>query len=432
MLQLNVQQEEALKTMNTWFESNEKYMTLEGAAGTGKTTVVVEFLKYLKSEKQKRIVATGATNAVVVLLKENLSKHDIPCTTIHRFLGLKVQNNKDVSILKKEDDDICAFDLVVVDECSMIDTQLWNIIMSHSSTKTKWLFVGDPCQLSPVKCDLSDTFNVKTIVALNKVERQSSTNPMKSILHQLRDSIRDESFYIPQLASNVDEHKSGIIYFNKSQVEEWFNLTVRYFKSEKYKGVNSGRVITFKNSTESYFNRMIRNQVVGTDEEFIENERIILKTPHVEKGSVVLATNDTFTIEKIKPIKIEPHRIHWRLPEYSVDGYLLTGRCGYIETTIKVVSPSCISKFDTWKKQSVKKWKSEGERNVWPTWNSFIESVCDVSYPYATTVRRLQGTTIEVGFPILDDLTSCSGKHNKIRNLYAALTRASRLVVALQ
>ena len=432
MFELNVQQKEALKTMTDWFESNEKYMTLEGAAGTGKTTIVVEFCKHLKSEKQRRIVATGATNAVVLLLRENLSKHNIPSTTIHRFLGLKVTNNKDVSILKKEDDDICAFDLVVVDECSMIDKQLWETITSHSSTKTKWLFVGDPCQLSPVKCDLSDTFNVKTIVCLNKVERQSATNPMKSILHKLRDSIRDESFHIPQLASNINEQKSGILYFNKNQVEEWFNLTVRYFKSEKYKGVNSGRVITFKNSTEAYFNRMIRNQVVGDEEEFIINEKVILKTPHVEKGSLVLSTNDTFTIEKIKPIKIEPHRIHWRLPEYSVDGYLLTGRCGYIETALKVVSPESITDFDNWKKKTVKQWKSENERNIWQAWNSFTESICDVSYPYATTVRRLQGTTIEVGFPILDDLISCPGRHNKIRNLYAALTRASRLVVALQ
>ena len=86
MFELNVQQKEALKTMKDWFESDEKYMTLEGAAGTGKTTIVVEFCKHLKSEKQRRIVATGATNAVVLLLRENLSKHNIPSTTIHRFL----------------------------------------------------------------------------------------------------------------------------------------------------------------------------------------------------------------------------------------------------------------------------------------------------------------------------------------------------------
>lgn len=431
MFELNSQQQKALSLMHDWFNSDQKYMTLEGAAGTGKTTIVVEFCKYLK-EENKKIVATGATNAVVLLLKKSLEVHGIPTTTIHRFLGLKVTNNKDVSMLRKEDNDICTFDLVIVDECSMIDKQLWETIISHSSTKTKWLFVGDPCQLSPVKCVCSDTFNVSRTVCLNKVERQSSNNPMNVVLCQIRDSIRNESFSIPQLETKVNDEKSGILYFNKSQIDEWFGLTVRYFKSEKYKGVNSGRIITFKNSTEAYFNRMIRNQVIDRDEEFTKFEEVILKTPHVEKGSCILATNDTFRIKKIKPIKIEPHRVHWRLPEYSVDGYLLTGKCGPIETTIKVVSPASITNFDNWKKSTIKQWKLENERNVWVTWNSFIETICDVSYPYATTVRRLQGTTVEVGFPILGDLTSCPGKHNKIRNLYAALTRASRLVVALQ
>lgn len=48
-------------------------------------------------------------------------------------------------MLFKKNKGVVCYDLVIIDECLMIDLNLWELIVNYLYKKIKWLFVGDVC-----------------------------------------------------------------------------------------------------------------------------------------------------------------------------------------------------------------------------------------------------------------------------------------------
>lgn len=123
---------------------NEKIFILTGGPGTGKTmtvSVIVECIKYISKNKYHkepnfRLVApTGkAAERMTELANE-------PASTIHRALNISYNGTSDV---------LLDYDYLIVDEGSMIDQELMNILLSCVSENTRLIIVGDPNQLPSV------------------------------------------------------------------------------------------------------------------------------------------------------------------------------------------------------------------------------------------------------------------------------------------
>lgn len=123
---------------------NAKIFILTGGPGTGKTltvSIIVECIKYISQNKYHkkpnfRLVApTGkAAERMTELTNE-------PASTIHRALSINY-NGKSEEILD--------YDYLIVDEGSMIDQELMNILLSCVAENTRLIIVGDPNQLPSV------------------------------------------------------------------------------------------------------------------------------------------------------------------------------------------------------------------------------------------------------------------------------------------
>jgi len=204
---------------------------LFGYAGTGKTTLITKFVKEIVSRKYITSINFSApTNKAVNVIKTNFadcieslimlttskanhyntqSKQieylkqcgiNINLTTIHKLLEYKNELTKNgekifVKSEKSLNKILTNYDLIIIDECSMLELQiiidLFKTINSLKESLVKIIFIGDPAQLAPVKEPTSYIFNS------NKTDFNEST---LSKYFTLPDKTK---YYIPNLVEDI-------------------------------------------------------------------------------------------------------------------------------------------------------------------------------------------------------------------------------------
>ncbi len=213
---LTKSQEIVLKQLTDFvFSSSDRVFILKGYAGTGKTTLMRFLIKELEKHKQmfKLLSTTGRAAKI-------LANHTgCPASTIHSTIYKYIDFNKDVSdydpqkttpdqtgqlflvfelvSLDNDDRNSCVY---IVDESSMIsDTPTGAVTQAKFGTgrllkelldydkmpQSKFIFVGDPCQLPPVEGNsspallpeyFSSVFNLKAQQAeLTQIMRQDNS-----------------------------------------------------------------------------------------------------------------------------------------------------------------------------------------------------------------------------------------------------------------
>lgn len=169
----NILSDEQIKTLDYVCKNN--IIILNGNAGCGKSMSVKGLIDMLDDNRKtyKLMTPTGKSSKVLADFTGRVSQ------TIHRGLGYKPINqwtfNKDNKL---------KCDIVIIDEFSMVDIQLFKrVIDAIDFDKTKLLVIGDDAQLPSVSCGnlLHDFMESKLIptVTLTKVFRYSDGGLMK-------------------------------------------------------------------------------------------------------------------------------------------------------------------------------------------------------------------------------------------------------------
>lgn len=193
--QLSPEQREVLNKVWRWFNkkisnSNQGFITIGGYAGTGKTTSLAVFREHLLRAKPDLKVAfasyTGkATRVLSQTLKSMgaLYKQDF-VGTLHsliyspvvggdgseREVGGVIGNFSQISWERKTK---LPYQLIFVDEASMIDRELWRDLRAF---EIPIVAVGDHGQLPPIR----GNFNLmeKPVLKLETIHRQVADNPI--------------------------------------------------------------------------------------------------------------------------------------------------------------------------------------------------------------------------------------------------------------
>lgn len=175
---------------------NQTELLLIGYAGTGKTTMVTKFINDLiKTKLCKKIVMAAPTHKAVNIAKSKLFtdrknsyelEKIINIMTIHRLLNYQsyIGPEGEKIFAKSKNEPVWnIYDLIVVDECSMLSNQIItdikSLIYNGKNQKIKIIYVGDPAQLPPVNQSESKIFNntIETLV-LDKIIRTSNQKIM--------------------------------------------------------------------------------------------------------------------------------------------------------------------------------------------------------------------------------------------------------------
>ncbi|OGY07912.1 MAG: hypothetical protein A2700_01260 [Candidatus Blackburnbacteria bacterium RIFCSPHIGHO2_01_FULL_44_64] len=182
MIDLSLDQNKALESLYSWQKAaSGGSITLGGYAGTGKTTLISILRKKIHEEQKKKTVAfasfTGKASRVLAhKLQDNQSiyKKDV-VGTIHSLIYSPLVNSKE-EIIGWTPKESLPFDLVIIDEASMVDENIWKDLTSYG---VPIIAVGDHGQLPPI----NGQFNLMKSpeLTLLEIHRQAKGNPIIQI-----------------------------------------------------------------------------------------------------------------------------------------------------------------------------------------------------------------------------------------------------------
>lgn len=174
-------QREAVSTALT-----QKVSILTGGPGTGKTTTIRSILQLL-GLRQGSVKLAAPTGRAAKRLAEASGAE---AKTIHRLLEFKPMQGK---LFQRDRDNPIDADLVVVDEMSMVDTQLMNNLIKAIDPQSHLLLVGDVDQLPSVGAGnvLRDLISSGAVpkVELDQVFRQDARSHIISNAHRINQGV---------------------------------------------------------------------------------------------------------------------------------------------------------------------------------------------------------------------------------------------------
>lgn len=304
---LNDQQKSALYELEKFIEDYGTEITLSGYAGTGKSTIIGIFSKWLDHRIGRgNIVYTAPTHRANVITKQNNPNANV--YTLSTLFGFTPdtdiameQGSLDLRELEFRSKNQVKYEpgqLIIIDEASMVQDGLYEYIQKIvAKDGVSVIYVGDSAQLRPVKSDhISKVFTSDGVpqITLTKVER-TGDNPILKEATRLR---RGEGL---SYQTDINDKGQGVLYTSDDAIidknlkqivtSEEFNADPLHF-----------RVLTATNAAVSAYNSKIRSLRYGKfAKPFVKGDIIMGYSNKLRKpdGSYKLVNSGDYVIQNI-------------------------------------------------------------------------------------------------------------------------------------
>ncbi len=202
-----------------------KVMVLTGGPGTGKTTTTQGIIAALK-EIGLRILLAAPTGRAAKRMSEATG---MEAKTIHRLLEYNPADG-----YKRNDENPIDGDVLIVDECSMIDIILMNNLVKALSENMRLILVGDIDQLPSVGAgnvlrDIIESERVP-VVRLTRIFRQAQSSRIVMSAHAINEGkfpdisngMTTDFFFIKN--EDADSVSSDIVNLVKNRLPKSYNM----------------------------------------------------------------------------------------------------------------------------------------------------------------------------------------------------------------
>ena len=310
---LNDQQKSALYELEKFIEDGGTEITLSGYAGTGKSTIIGIFSKWLNNRIGRgNIVYTAPTHRANVITKQNNSSANV--YTLSALFGFTPDTDEamereslDLNDLKFRAKNQMKYEpgqLIIIDEASMVQDGLYEYVQEIiAKYDGSVIYVGDSAQLRPVKSDhISKVFTSDGVpqITLTKVER-TGDNPI------LKEATRIRQGEGLSYQTDINDKGQGVLYTSNDTVinenlkqiisSEEFNADPLHF-----------RVLTATNAAASTYNSKIRSLRYGKfAKPFVKGDIIMGHSNKLRKpdGSYRLINSGDYIVQSVKDTNIK-------------------------------------------------------------------------------------------------------------------------------
>lgn len=420
---LNDQQQQALHELEQFVTGQEKLYLLTGYAGTGKTTLLQALIKHLRDQGDRRkIVFTAFSNKATKVLERMATQWElgVDCMTCCKLLGLRpdIDPKTGTQIFKPDsdsEDHFDRYDLVVVDEASMINEEMWHLLTAAVSflyRRTQLLFVGDIAQLPPVN-------EAESLVFKQIHDRSDLTEVVRygGAIGVLAESIRRDltRTALPQWNSDTNGDRTEGVFVVPRQ--EWHKLLVRAFQSDAYRAdPDYVRAVAYTNRRVDTLNNMIRAAIYGEKmPRFVEGERLVASSPYIVGDSMLLQTSSECEVLEVAT-GLQGEWQVWFLRVLTDEGYERS-----LTVLHELSQPTFARLLDAYATE--KRWQE-----FWDLKMLFA----NLNYAYCLTIHKAQGSTFQNVF--VDVPNTLINRNIRERNqlLYVAVTRAAKRLFLYQ
>lgn len=432
----NEQQNESIHEVINFINvgNSREWFLLSGKAGVGKTTVITQILKPFLGKKRIMLSALSHKAKKVILskVKETYGGdlRGIYSGSVAGILGMTVdmETGKFVKIYTKKKPPIKNMDVIIVDECSMINEEGLRLIMSEKKPDAKVIFCGDIGQLPPIRENSdehsgqpSPTFNTTHKYELFERVRQESDS-----------SVLEYSDYYWDNSVLSSEPVDDPVPFEKRVSDDWISFETDFkdtilknkdllLEMVKTKNLDLIKVIVYRNKTKDGLNWFIRNLLFNDPKEYEVGDVLIFNDNYVEDDEILIENSTEVSVLSIKNVKFD---MKW-------SGYVLTVTDGECTWDIKVLSNDSVGEYNKHiselfakaKKLPLGRERTRQLKNAWSSKKRFA----DISHGYVISSHKSQGSTYKSVILIEDDIMNVSLISNveKSQSMYVGLTRTS-------
>ena len=391
------EQESAFIGMTEFPYGMDRQMLVNGYAGTGKTTLLNNYVNWVEDNTNYNVICTAPTNEAVRVIARNTGRKYNK--TIYSLLGLALVEYDDKKpVLKAQGvPKIKDYDIIIIDEASMINTDLFEILQQQLTmfTYVKVIYIGDDAQLLPVlQSYLSDVFKIERYYLLTEVQRTALDNPIITAATHIRKNLKFAGDKFDRI-SQTNEAGDGIEFWDDR--DGYLNHLYTDFTSDSYKNdSNFVRAICYTNKAVTALNIHIRRKIYGKRDvaQFEKGENLIVDKSIVKNmgkySKVLYDVGERLRVKKVdKYVDDESGIEFWNL---RVENYEADPKDRY-KGVIKVVTKESEWKYHVELKEISDRCKTKirngySKKDAWTPYFQFKDEWAWVKYAYATTTHK--------------------------------------------
>ena len=426
-MNLTTQQQTAFDTICTAIQ-NKQPVILTGFAGTGKSTTIATVIKSLSHKMITIATPTHKAAAVLSAMLETngIISPNVKVTTIHKALGKLPLKQGDgtmkFSAPKKE-----IYGILIIDECSMIDAELFDDINQAAPTASI-VYVGDPAQLPPTSGggELSPVFAaIGQRAHLSDIIRQSIDNPIIEISAALRRvmeaCIHITTLDVIEMVNEYDKNSEKIGMIQKHEIADYC--------ADALKNGLDCRYLAYRNESIDKQTTAIRTLLHGRDvQSFVVGEPVVSLTGiqnviNNNHEGVVTSIGSPVLIHGITCVSVTLDNV--LTVNAAVDVKEKKNKeIGFFRTFEKLKAQSQITTDFKTKAELLEQAQEASAQGY-----MIKESIAELRPCVASTVHKAQGSTFDVAIVDVADILTMRNRSEALQCLYVAVTRPKTYLI---
>lgn len=428
---------------------------LVGYAGTGKSFMLGQVLEKYKHLK---IIACTISHAAKNVLQANTPDY-VQCLTLAQGLNLRQTfvKGKEKFVKNansKTEPPVSSAQILIIDECSMIDDEQQKFIREGLSRygKVKVIYSGDSAQLPPVKEDSFKKQTISPVFSLPKKSVLSEVVRYGALIGSLGQYYRDMISYVESggcPVSALHQVRNFMPNWNDGTEMVYFTNNSRWFLesaiADFYKGQLDTRIIAYRNHTIDTNNEVIRPYFFDEVEKYSVGEYIVLNRPymsnsvHLHNGTVLKIVKTEpewheFSVSKPNETSELGEAIPIQLKVWNILATPVNLETGEEKDPVQVVAIHQDSEDDYKDVQDelIKNAKIVGSSG-WESLSKLRSENIFSSRYYCMSCYKSQGQSIKNVYVMMNDILDVDQLDalTMLRSLYVAVTRSTSKLIVL-